>query len=49
MVCNANRPKLIITITIKKGLSILKRMFELTRPKKLLYVTTLYMTGKIFV
>ena len=43
---NAIRPKLIITITIKKRIRILKRIFEKKRRKKL-YVATLYMTGKI--
>ena len=43
---NAIRPKLIITITIKKRIRILKRIFEKKRRKKF-YVATLYMTGKI--
>ena len=51
---NANRPKVIMTIAIKKDknnkllrIRILKRMFKQNRRKNL-YVTTLYVTGKIF-
>ena len=36
-----------MTIRIEKRISILKRMFERSRLKNL-YVTTLYVTGKIF-
>ena len=48
---NANRPKLTITNdnnNENKRIRILKRMFEQNRRKNL-YVTTLYVTGKIFV
>ena len=44
---NVNRPTLIITITVLKK-RILKRMFEQNR-RKTLYITTLYITGKVFV
>ena len=47
---NANRPKLIITITIKKKRKIiLKGMFEKKQSKNLYVSTLLYMIGKIFV
>ena len=45
---NANRPKLVMIITIKKRIRILKRMFEQNRRKNL-YVRTFYVTDKIFV
>ena len=47
---NANRPKLIITITIKKKRKIiLKGMFEKKQSKNLYVSTLLYMIGKVFV
>ena len=48
MMClnNANRTKLIMIITIKKRISILKRILEQNRRKNL-YVTTSYVTGKV--
>ena len=45
---NAKRPKLIMIITVKKRIRILKRIFEQNRRKNL-YVTTLYVIGKIFI
>ena len=48
MVClnNANRTKLIMIITIRTRISILKRILEQNRRKNL-YVTTSYVTGKV--